>query len=504
MTADMTADHRSSLKDTKRSLPPVVKPNSSMADLVSRLDALVHMYAPGEAKTASPDVPTPVEQETCLSRPSPAIPAAIEEEPALSPPLPMAVQAEPSAVQEKQLEQLPDAAQLALVESRPRHRELPEELKTAKIMVVDDEKTNILAVQHHLKKEGYQHFITTTKSREAMELLRHQKPDVLLLDIRMPEISGLDILRAKGLDSSLEHVPVIILTAATDPATKRLALDLGATDFLTKPVDPNDLAPRVKNALVVKKHYDQKADEAARLEEVVRRRTAEVIQSREQLILSLARAAEHRDNETGNHVLRVGRFAGIIARELGWSESQVEMIERAAPLHNVGKIGVPDHILFKPGKLEPQEFDTIKKHCGWGKQIIEPYSNQESRVVQSHARLGESILHVRSSAMLMMASRIAQTHHEWWNGSGYPLGLAGEDIPLEGRIVAVADVYDALSTKRPYKDAFPRQKCFEILNGLRERQFDPRILDAFFARVHDIIAIQLELLDISPPEKSSE
>ncbi|MHB9081427.1 MAG: HD domain-containing phosphohydrolase, partial [Pirellulaceae bacterium] len=378
-------------------------------------------------------------------------------------------------------------------------RELPPELKTATIMVVDDEESTILTVQHHLKKEGYEHFISTTKPREAFELMRRQEPDIVLLDIRMPEVSGLDILRAKALDTTLEHIPVIVLTATTDPGTKRLALDLGATDFLAKPVDPNDLVPRVRNALAVKKHYDQKADQAARLEEIVRQRTAEVVQSREQLIVSLARAAEHRDKETGNHVLRVARFAGVIARQLGWSESQVEMLEQAAPLHDVGKIGVPDCILFKPAKLEPQEFELIKNHCAWGKQIIEPFSENEMRLIQPHTRLGENILHVRNSPMLMMASRIAQTHHECWDGTGYPLRLAGEDIPLEGRIIAVADVFDALSTKRPYKEAFSREKCFEILNEQRGKKFDPRVLDAFLARTADIIAIQLELMDACPP-----
>jgi putative two-component system response regulator len=419
--------------------------DAPVSDLVGRLDALVQCYSTDHAQRAVPAanaVETNVPAGEHSSQPR-------------------------SRQQSRQI---------------PSHRELPEELKAAKIMVVDDEEGTILTVQHHLKKEGYENFIFTTKPREAIELLRREEPDVVLLDIRMPEVSGLDILRVKELDPSLEHIPVIVLTATTDPITKRSALDLGATDFLTKPVDPNDLAPRVRNSLVAKKHYDQKANEAARLEDVVRHRTAEVVQSRQQLILSLARAAEHRDNETGNHVLRVGRFAGVIARELGWSESQAEIIEQAAPLHDVGKIGVPDSILFKPGKLDPQEFDLIRKHCTWGKQIIEPFSGRELHLIQAHSRLGESILHVRNSPMLMMASRIAQTHHESWDGSGYPLGLAGEDIPLEGRITAVADVYDALSSKRPYK-------------------FDPWVLDAFFARASEIVAIQMELCDPCPVQR---
>ena len=372
---------------------------------------------------------------------------------------------------------------------------LPNELKHAKVMIVDDEEINILAVRKYLKNEGYEHFITTTDSRETIDLIRKERPDVMMLDIYMPEVSGLDILRMRRLDSTLEHIPIIILTASTDPKIKRQALDLGAYDFITKPVDPNDLVPRVRNALVVKAHCDQMADQATKLEELVDRRTEELLQSRQQLILSLARAAEHRDNDTSNHVLRVGRFAAIIADELGWSDEQVEMIEQAAQLHDVGKIGVPDSILFKPGKLDPDEFALIQQHCALGKEIIEPMSEKEFRLLKMHARLGESILHVRGSPMLMMASRIAQTHHERWDGTGYPLGLAGEDIPLEGRITAIADVYDALSSKRPYKDPFPREKCFEILQEGRGNHFDPTILDAFFSRASEIVEVQLDFMD---------
>ncbi len=457
--------------------------DSSMDDLVNRLDTLVQSYSAELAQPELPAHPTLTNETShCNATSSDASQA--------------------TACKRQQDEVAPQIRPEDVFGNLPQ-RGFREELKAARIMMVDDEEVNILTVQHHLQKEGFENFLAVTDPSEAIKQLRRQSPDVVLLDIRMPVISGLDILRAKRLDSSLEHIPVIVLTAATDPDTKRLALDLGATDFLAKPVDPHDLAPRVRNALAAKNHYDQKADEAAKLEEIVRRRTAEVVQSREQLILSLARAAEHRDNETGNHVLRVGRFARIIANEMGWSESQSEMIERAAPLHDVGKIGVPDGILFKEGKLDPQEFEIIKNHCAWGKQIIEPFSEDDTRALRAHARVGESILHVRHSTMLMMASRIAQTHHENWDGTGYPLGLAGEDIPLEGRITAVADVYDALSTKRSYKPAFSREKCFAILKEQRGKKFDPRVLDAFLVQASQIIAIQLELIDHCPPERFS-
>ncbi len=367
--------------------------------------------------------------------------------------------------------------------------------KAAKIMIVDDEPLNVMTFRQHLKMEGYENFVTTSDAREALHLLRSERPDVLLLDIRMPEISGLDILRVTGLDPVLQHIPVLILTAASDPATRKQALDLGASDFLQKPIDPNELLPRVRNAIVIKKHYDMASSEAARLEQQVERRTRQLEATRQQLILCLARAAEHRDNDTGNHVIRVGRYTAIIARQMGYPDNRLEMLEQAAQLHDVGKIGIPDSILFKPGKLGNDEYELMKKHCALGRQIIEPISEKEWNILKTHTRIGESMLHVRSSSLLMLAARIAQTHHERWDGKGYPLGLQAEDIPLEGRIVAVADVFDALSSKRPYKDPFPRQKCFDILREGRGTQFDPAVIDAFFDCADEIVEIQLLLMD---------
>ena len=373
--------------------------------------------------------------------------------------------------------------------------EIGHAIKSAKILIVDDEEVNVLTVQQHLVRAGYSQFVTTTDARLAVGLAKKEMPDLILLDIKMPNVNGLEIMQALSSDTELRNLPVLILTASTDPNVKRLALELGANDFLTKPVDANDLIPRVRNALVIKYHYDQVVLQKAQLEQLVKRRTDELYQSRQQIILSLARAAEHRDNDTGNHVLRVGWFAGTIAKQLGWQDSAVEMIQQAAQLHDVGKIGVPDSILFKPARLAPDEYDVMKHHCSLGKSIISPYAASEMEILRSHARLGENILHVRNSPLMMMAARIAQTHHEHWDGRGYPLGLAGEDIPLEGRITAVADVYDALSSKRPYKEAFPRQKCFDIMTELRGTQFDPTVLDAFFACSSQIIEIQLAFMD---------
>jgi len=367
--------------------------------------------------------------------------------------------------------------------------------KQARIMIVDDEPLNVMTFRQHLKQEGYTEFLTTSDATEALGMIRKDAPDVVLLDIYMPEVSGMDILRVVGLDPALQHIPVLVLTAATDPKIRKQALDLGASDFLSKPVDPNELLPRVRNAIILKQHFDLVSGETARLEQQVERRTRQLEATRQQLILSLARAAEHRDNDTGNHVLRVGRYTAIIAEGMGYPKKCLPMLEQAAQLHDVGKIGIPDSILFKPGKLEPAEYDLMKKHCALGKQIIEPISEKDWAVLKTHTRRGESLMHVRSSPLLMLAARIAQTHHEKWDGSGYPLGLSGEDIPLEGRIVAVADVYDALSSARPYKEAFPREKCFDILQGGRGKHFDPQVLDAFFAQAEHIVDTQMQLMD---------
>ncbi len=247
----------------------------------------------------------------------------------------------------------------------------------------------------------------------------------------------------------MAHIPTIVLTAADNEQTKMQALELGAADFLSKPVNSAELIVRVRNALLVKAHHDHLKNYAGELEQQVRHRTAELAASRLELIHCLARTAEFRDNETGRHVVRVGRYAEIVARQLGLDEQTVELIGHAAPLHDMGKVGIPDCVLLKPGKLDPEEFELMRRHASYGQRTFEPMSEDEWRTFRAHTFMGEMIMDVQSSPIITMAAKIAMTHHEKWDGTGYPIGLQGENIPLAGRITAVADVFDALSSKRP-------------------------------------------------------
>ncbi len=367
--------------------------------------------------------------------------------------------------------------------------------KVGTIAIVDDEPINIKVAQKYLEMGGYENFVTTTEPQNALSIFRESPPDMVLLDIMMPVMSGIDVLREIRKDDKLSHVPVVILTASGSAQLKKEALDLGANDFLSKPIDPNELLPRVHNVLSVKKYQDQLHDYAANLESVVRQRTEDLNRSRLELVRCLGRAAEFRDNETGQHVIRVGRYVNLIAEELGFSKPECELYEMAAYLHDLGKIGVPDAILLKPGRLDEKEFEQIRRHAKFGKQILEPVSSEELQTFCNHTEIGSTILEGTSSPLLLLAGRIALTHHEKWDGSGYPMGLSGESIPIEGRITAVADVYDALSSKRPYKKAFSLDKCLGIIREERGAHFDPQIVDAFFKRIEDVLEIQMEYAD---------
>jgi putative two-component system response regulator len=323
-------------------------------------------------------------------------------------------------------------------------------LKQAKILIVDDEKTNIRFLEIILRQAEYSNVHSTADSRETLELFRSIEPDLVLLDIAMPHLDGFEVMQQLHQEMRDHTVPILILTADATTKTRHRALKEGAQDFLTKPLDEIEVLLRIKNLLETRFH-------SVLLETEVQKRTQDLHNAQLETLQRLALAAEYRDDDTGLHTRRVGANAGGIAKILGWPQEQVDLITRAAPLHDVGKIGISDAILLKPGKLTDEEFDIMKEHTA----------------------IGAKMLSGSTSPWLQMAEEIALTHHERWNGKGYPLGKAGEEIALTGRIVAVADVFDALTHERPYKKAWPVGQALTEIKSQSGRQFDPRVVDAF-------------------------
>ena len=364
------------------------------------------------------------------------------------------------------------------------------------VMIVDDEPSLVAVVKKYLSLGGFERLTTETESTQAFDRIKAEAPDLVLLDIRMPNVDGLTILKKMRADDLTHKIPVVILTSTTETQTKVDALNLGANDFLHKPVNSSELLARVRNTLMAKAHVDLLSGYSEKLEYEVQLRTAELVASRREAIQCLARAAEMRDDKTGQHVIRVGRYAAIIAAELGFTPEQIVDLEHAAQLHDVGKIGVPDSILNKEGKLTADEFEEIKTHCRAGSRIIRDESRLEQ--VQGPASPIGEFLGECSSPVMRLAALVAESHHEKWDGSGYPRGIAGEEIPIEGRITAVCDVFDAVSTSRPYKKAFPLKKCFQIIAEGRGTHFDPAIVDAFFRRHQEIIEAYREYYDHEP------
>lgn len=387
----------------------------------------------------------------------------------------------------------------SLLESTLQDDSVPAEpqrdVSAARILIVDDEPINVKVVCRYLREAGYRNCNATNDSTTAVDLIRSEQPDLVLLDLMMPQVDGLQILKLVRQDRLLKQMPVVVLTATDDRSTKQAALELGANEFLTKPVDPTDLLPRIRNVLTVKAYQDHLTNYARELERKVQERTAELEASRLEVIYCLGRAAEYRDNETGKHIIRVGRYVGVIARGLGLDEATVRLFENAAPLHDMGKIGIPDAVLLKPGRLDEAEIEIMRRHTEYGCDIVSTMNREEWRGYAMHTSLGADFMLKTCSPILKIASVIAMTHHERWDGTGYPRGLKGEEIPLEGRITAVADVFDALGTKRPYKKSMPVEECFRIMAENRGTHFDPRVLDAFFASQDEILKIRVDYAD---------
>ncbi len=332
--------------------------------------------------------------------------------------------------------------------------------RTARILLVDDEPVNVHLLERILARSNYARVTSTTDPTRVLALYDDLQPDLILLDLHMPPPDGLTLLRQlRALIPGDDHRPILILTADTTLAAKQRALALGATDFLTKPLDAVEVVLRIRNLLETRFLHRRLHNENGVLEDRVRARTREVEQAGIEVLERLALAAEYRDDDTGQHTQRVARTAALVAHTLGLTEDQVDLIRRAAPLHDVGKIGVPDGILLKPSALAPEERERM----------------------ETHTVIGARILSGSQFTLLRLAEEIAHSHHERWDGGGYPRGLRGEDIPLAGRIVAVADVFDALTHRRPYKGAWTVAEALTEVERQSGGQFDPRVAESFLA-----------------------
>jgi putative two-component system response regulator len=373
-----------------------------------------------------------------------------------------------------------------------------------RVAIIDDQPLNIRVVQTHLTRIGYQQFFTTTDATQAIPLIRQEHPDVVLLDIMMPEISGLEILQQLRSEQEFEDLPVIILTAANDSETKFKALDLGATEFLGKPVDAAELQTRLRNVLTIKANQDRLKNYAWELELEVAVRTTELAEAYREMVYRLAKVGEYRDSDTGGHVARVSRYAEIVAARLGFDQELVGRIGQAAALHDIGKVGIRDAILLKPGRLTAEEFREMQRHCELGYAICGSGLTESDANFPLPEALGDVIPAAATSPVLQMAALIAKSHHEKWDGSGYPCGLAGEAIPLDARIVAVVDVFDALTSRRPYKPPYSLHEALEVMEQQRGKHFDPQVFDAFQAEWESIGQVYRELSEVRPAPTASD
>lgn len=339
------------------------------------------------------------------------------------------------------------------------------------ILVVDDTPDNISLISS-LLKTMYK-IKVATNGEKAIQVAREQKPDLILLDVMMPIMDGYDACKKMKSDPELKDIPVIFLTAKSKVEEEEMGLELGAVDYIIKPISPPILMARIKTHLLLKEARDFLIDKNQYLEEEVKRRVREIVTIQESSIIAMASLAETRDNETGRHIQRTQHYVRELAVYLSrldkfkdvLTEETIDLLAKSAPLHDIGKVGIPDNILLKPDHLTQEEFDLMKTHTQLGVQAIA----RAEQVIEN------------PETYLRFAKEIAAYHHEKWDGSGYPHGLKGEDIPLAARLMSVADVYDALVSRRVYKKAFPHQMAVDVIKASSGTQFDPDVVDAFLA-----------------------
>lgn len=337
-----------------------------------------------------------------------------------------------------------------------------------KILVVDDEPANLNLIRQILKAD---YDLTFAKSgADAIANALKHKPDLVLLDVMMPEMDGHEVCRQLKSDERTRMIPVIFCTAMTEEGDEATGFELGAVDYITKPVRPSVVKARVATHLQL--HNQNRA-----LEAKSRALHSDLIATRLKTLQMLGKAAEFKDNETGMHVIRMSHYSRALAQALGWNDFDCETLLNAAPMHDIGKIGTPDAILQKPAALTDEELVVMRSHCEAGAAIITQADSEDP--------------------LFIMAAEIALCHHEKWDGSGYPQGLAGEDIPASARIVAIADVFDALSSVRPYKAAWPLPKIIDLLQNEAGKHFDPDFVKVFIGLIPDLIEMQQQWQEAS-------
>jgi putative two-component system response regulator len=346
----------------------------------------------------------------------------------------------------------------------------------ARILVVDDIEANVLLLQNLLRQQGYGNVHGTTDPTRVAALHDSDPFELILLDLQMPGCDGFEVMRQLTRDLKGDFLPVIVVTAFTDTENRIKALGQGARDYITKPFLVAEVVHRIRNYLEVRMLYLERQRQAEILEQKVRERTRELSETQKEILRRLALAGEYRDNETGNHVARVSHTCKALALAAGFSDDMAEMIFHASPMHDIGKIGVPDHILLKPGRLELDEMTIMRQH----------------------AQIGGTMLGGHPAAILQLAHSIALHHHEKWDGSGYPDALAGAAIPEEVRIVTICDVFDALTSSRPYKKAWPIETAINHLRDEAGRHFDPRLVDIFISILPAILEIRDRFADRTP------
>jgi len=341
------------------------------------------------------------------------------------------------------------------------------------VFVIDDAPVNVRTYEKILSAVENARIQTYTDPVVALRQCELGDPDLIVVDYRMPEMNGVEFITRFRTLPGKKEVPIVMLTAEREVSIRRSAIELGANDFLNKPADPIEFVARVRNLLALRDGQKQLSRRAEWLADEVQKATEMIVRREQETIHRLTRASEFRDNETGMHIVRMGRYSAILARSLGLSEDEQHLLQLASPMHDIGKVATPDHILLKRGKLNPDEWF----------------------IMQQHAVAGYEILRDSESPLLQRAAEIAFTHHEKWDGTGYPRHLAGNDIPVSGRICAVADVFDALTSKRPYKPAWPIEQALVHIHGARGTHFDPKVVDAFEDVVPEIRDVRTTLDD---------